>query len=126
MLEFDPAAHAQVHPVLFRLKPTVDAAALKQKVTEFNALNGVAASLAPFSGPELLKQVFWPDKTQGYNWCLTVVAKNENALKAYLHSPQHAAWAKLVGPHVDAAAGPPLLVFDCPLSLTAEPHASCF
>ena len=113
----DPATHAQLHPVLFRLKDSVNAGELQLHVEKFNGLDGISASLEPFLGQTFLDLVSWPDKSEGFNWCLTVLARDADALKNYLHSEEHKAWAASAGPHVDASRGPPLLVFDVPLRL---------
>jgi len=113
----DPSIHQQLHPVLFRLKDSVNAGELQLHVEKFNGLDGISASLEPFLGQKFLDLVSWPDKSEGFNWCLTVLARDAAALKNYLHSSEHKAWAASAGPHVDASRGPPLLVFDVPLRL---------
>ena len=114
-VQLNPTQYEQLHPVLFRLKESVDAGELQLHVEKFNKLDGIRASLEPFLGAQFLESVEWPDKCEGFTWCLTVLTRDTRALKSYLHSAEHAAWAASVGPHVDAARGSPLLVFDVPL-----------
>ena len=89
------------------------------QVAEFNKIDGIAASVEPFLGADFLASVDWPDKAGGFSWCLTVVARDTAALKTYLHSDAHKAWVPIVKPHMDMSAGPPSLIFDAPLRLTA-------
>ena len=98
----NPATHAQLHPVLFRLKDTVNAGELQLHVEKFNGLDGISASLEPFLGQKFLDLVSWPDKSEGFNWCLTVLARDAEALKNYLHSSEHKAWAASAGPRACA------------------------
>ena len=60
----DPSVHAQLHPVLFRLKDTVNAGELQLHVEKFNGLDGISASLEPFLGQKFLDLVSWPDKSE--------------------------------------------------------------
>lgn len=120
-LDLDSAASELVHPVLFKLKDSVDKAAMAAVVAKFNEIDGVAASLEPFLGADFLESVEWPDKAGGFTYCLTVVAKDTAALKTYLHSKPHKEeWVPIVGPHFDASEGTPIVVFDTPLLLTAS------
>ena len=77
----DPSIHQQLHPVLFRLKDTVNAGKLQLHVEKFNGLDGISASLEPFLGQKFLDLVSWPDKSEGFNWCLTVLARDAEALR---------------------------------------------
>lgn len=118
-LDLDASKAELLHPCLFRLKPSADAAAMIAQVAEFNKIDGIAASVEPFLGADFLASVDWPDKAGGFSWCLTVVARDTAALKTYLHSDAHKAWVPIVKPHMDMSAGPPSLIFDAPLRLTA-------
>ena len=90
------------------------------QVAKFNEIDGITASIEPFLGAEFLKSVEWPDKAGGFTWCLTVVAKDQAALKTYLHSEAHKDWVPIVKPHFDATNGGPTLVFDTPLLLSVS------
>ncbi|KAJ1444551.1 hypothetical protein M885DRAFT_31516 [Pelagophyceae sp. CCMP2097] len=108
-IDLDQAKFAQLHPVLFRLAVVV---------YSFNTLDGISASVMPHLGAAFLAAVDWKDTTVGFTYCLTVAARDEAALKVYLHSAEHASWVPVVRPHFDASLGPPTVVFDVPLQLT--------
>ena len=66
--------------------------------------------------PHNWTQISWPKYRVGFNYCLTVVAKDSAALKTYLHSQPHADWVPVVRPHFGTDA-PFTLVFDTPLTI---------
>ena len=84
------------HTVLFKF-PSIETLVpqeLAEVVDQFNALEGIVATLKPHGTSTadkagFLARVGWPDKTEGYTHCLLILAKNECCLKAYLHSEAH-------------------------------------
>merc|ERR1712232_1318315 len=95
-------------------------AALLEVIEKFNAEPGIKASFkragtAELTKDQLLEAVSWPDKTGGFTHCLSVVCDNADALKGYLVSDAHKAWAGVARPNFDGT--PPSCILDYPLIL---------